>query len=226
MSFGVAGAVNTFGQGIGNAGNMTGYYIDSSNRPHGFDRRSAGVITTFDDPGVPPCNTSKTTPSAIDAKGIIGGTCGCPALLGFARDVAGTVINFGVGEYSTGAASINAAGATTGFYADFPGAVSQGFVRTSGGAVTKFAAPGTSVTTSPAGINAEGVITGVVYETGGVCHGFLRAPDGTPTLFDDPSAASSANQDTLPGGINSSLAIGGFYYDPAARCADSSALSR
>src|SRR5438105_3639550 len=58
--------------------------------------------------------------------------------------------------------------------------------------ITKFDAPGAGTAagqgTFPSGINPSGAITGFIRDANVARHGFLRAPDGTFTIFDDPGA--------------------------------------
>ena len=65
------------------------------------------------------------------------------------------------------------------------------------GSITTFDPPG-SVGTFPTGINAAGTITGYYGETTGtpftVFHGFLRARDGTITIFGVPGTPTTGNQ--------------------------------
>jgi len=100
-------------------------------------------------------------------------------------------------------------------------AVIHGFLRDPNGSFTLFDAPGVSpgvgnyLGTQPLGLNARGEIAGV-YEGGDlVGHGFLRAPDGTITVFDDPAEGVGANQGTWAYGINDRGEISGAVTDPA-----------
>lgn len=96
--------------------------------------------------------------------------------------------------------------------------------------ITTFDAPGAGtgagLGTFPSGINPAGTITGFTRDPNAARHAFLRAPDGTFTIFDDPLAGTcSTNCGTIGPGqgtrgyaINPSGAITGFYSDNTARC--------
>jgi hypothetical protein len=95
---------------------------------------------------------------------------------------------------------------------------------------TTFDAPGAGTAagqgTFPSGLNSSGAITGFIRDANAARHGFLRAPDGTFTIFDDPSAGSCSTscgtigngQGTRGYAINPSGEIAGFYTDNSARC--------
>src|SRR6201987_1197263 len=90
--------------------------------------------------------------------------------------------------------------------------------------ITTFDAPGAG--TIAFAINLSGAITGFTRDANNARHGFVRAPDGTFTIFDDPNAgtcsASCGNigngQGTRAYAINPSGQIVGFYTDNTARC--------
>src|SRR5439155_7939067 len=96
--------------------------------------------------------------------------------------------------------------------------------------ITKFDAPGAGTAagqgTFPSGINPSGTITGFIRDANAARHGFLRAPDGTFTIFDDPAAGTCSTscgtigngQGTRAYAINPSGEITGFYTDNSARC--------
>jgi hypothetical protein len=96
--------------------------------------------------------------------------------------------------------------------------------------ITTFDAPGAGTTagqgTFPSGMNPSGAIVGFTRDTNSARHGFLRAPDGTFTIFDDPNAGTCSTscgtigngQGTRAYAINPSGQIVGFYTDDSARC--------
>ena len=105
--------------------------------------------------------------------------------------------------------------------------VNAGETRTT---ITTFDAPGAGTGagqgTFPSGINSSGAITGFTRDTNSARHGFLRAPGGTFTIFDDPAAGTCTmscgtigpGQGTRAYAINPSGEIAGFYSDNSARC--------
>jgi uncharacterized membrane protein len=109
---------------------------------------------------------------------------------------AGTFVTFDVpGASSTAPNAINNSGATTGRYTD-AGGLTHSFLRTSDSTFTPFDPPGVvcnpstppSVCSVSYGINPAGTIAGVDITTPdtSTAHGFLRAPNGSFTLFDVP----------------------------------------
>jgi hypothetical protein len=96
--------------------------------------------------------------------------------------------------------------------------------------ITTFDAPGAGTAarqgTIAFCINPAGTITGYIRDANSARHAFLRAPDGTFTIFDNPGAgACSASCGTIGNGqgtrayaINPSGQIVGFYTDNSARC--------
>jgi hypothetical protein len=101
--------------------------------------------------------------------------------------------------YYTYPLSINANGAVTGF-ATF-GGTRLAFIRDAAGTITTFSAG--SGFTVPRSINDSGAITGTVGK-----RGFVRASDGTITLFDPIPSVN-----TLPQHINAAGSITGYYFD-------------
>src|ERR1700730_3857481 len=105
--------------------------------------------------------------------------------------------------------------------------VDAGETRT---ALTTFDAPGAGTApnqgTFPSGINLFGAITGFIRDANSARHAFLRARDGTFTIFDDPNAGTCSfscgtignGQGTRAYAINPSGEIVGFYTDNSARC--------
>jgi hypothetical protein len=96
--------------------------------------------------------------------------------------------------------------------------------------ITTFDAPGAGTAagqgTFANGMNDSGAITGFIRDANSARHGYLRAPDGTFTIFDDPGAGTCSTscgtigpgQGTRAYGINPSGEIVGFYSDNSARC--------
>jgi hypothetical protein len=178
------GTVTTFEQqyvtapfGINTAGEVGGYYLDSSLVYHGFVRTSKGQITTFGLPGGPGLAHYV---GGINTSGELAGYYfDGNAYHGFLRTTAGRLTYFeapraGKG-YSQGtvALGINAAGTITGYYVDSNNTV-HGFVRSSSGTTTDFDVPGASQTL-PSAINKAGEIVGFYLSDSGY-RGFVRTP--------------------------------------------------
>src|SRR6266478_5103445 len=96
--------------------------------------------------------------------------------------------------------------------------------------ITTFDAPGAGTAagqgTIAFAVNLSGAITGFTRDTNNARHGFLRAPDGTFTVFDNPNAGSCSascgnignGQGTRAFAINPSEQIVGSYTDNIGRC--------
>jgi len=199
------------------AGAVTGWYVDSNNGTHGFLRAPDGTITEFDVPG----DSGGTVPyGGINAAGTITGyyVDASNAWHGFLRSSKGHFTTFSVsGAYYTAAESINAAGATTGWWADANFDAYHGFVRDPHGKITRFDPPGAGKDngqgTVPWSINDAGVISGQYQDTNGVYHGFVRDPHGKITTYDVPDAGTGSGQGTQPNVINNPGAVTGDYID-------------
>jgi hypothetical protein len=96
--------------------------------------------------------------------------------------------------------------------------------------ITTFDAPGAGTAagqgTFANGMNTSGTVVGFIRDANFARHAFLRAPDGTFTMFDDPNAGTCTmscgtigpGQGTRAYAINPSGEITGFYSDNSARC--------
>ncbi|MGH8093133.1 MAG: hypothetical protein ACREIF_06640 [Chthoniobacterales bacterium] len=96
--------------------------------------------------------------------------------------------------------------------------------------ITTFDAPGAGTAagqgTFSSGINLLGSTTGFVHDANDARHGFLRAPNGTFTIFDDPAAGTCTTscgtigngQGTRAYAINLFGQVTGFFTDNSARC--------
>lgn len=106
-----------------------------------------------------------------------------------------------------------------------------GLSRNAGGTtITTFDAPGAGTApgqgTVAFGINPAGAIAGFTRDANFARHGFLRAPDGTITVFDDPNAGTCSTscgtigngQGTRAFAINPAGVITGSYTDNSGRC--------
>jgi len=96
--------------------------------------------------------------------------------------------------------------------------------------ITTFDAPGAGTGagqgTIAFSLNPSGAIAGFIRDANNARHGFLRAPDGTFTIIDDPAAGTCSTscgtigngQGTRAFAINPSGEIAGFYTDNTGRC--------
>ena len=103
-------------------------------------------------------------------------------------------------------------------------------VSAGGTTIATFDAPGAGTAagqgTVAFAVNLSGVIAGFTRDTNNARHGFLRAPDGTITIFDDPNAGTCSTscgsigngQGTRAFAINPSGQIVGFYTDNTGGC--------
>ena len=241
--FDVPGVPTTIGHrgtlplSINAGGDITGFYVDSSDVRHGFVRLANGTFSTIDAPGAGTAGTQGTTALSIDVAGDIAGFYRDPngTTHGFLRAANGTItapLNApGAGTGSGGKVSfggtlptsINASEAIAGVFADNSGAY-HGFVYTAGSATpafTTFDAPGAGAGavlrgTVPTSINSSGDVSGVYADASGVTHGFLRAgATGTITApIDAPSATTSGTfSGTILISINSTDQITGTFED-------------
>jgi hypothetical protein len=129
-----------------------------------------------------------------------------------------TFITFSAGNCDTRPVAINDFGTITG-YCGVPAKYryDMGFVRDASGTITQFSAPN-AIQTEPAGINAQGSITGTYYVISVLgypgpptyaVHGFVRSPQGVITTIDGPSTT-----ETWATGINNAGTITGYYTGP------------
>jgi hypothetical protein len=203
---------------INASGASAGSLRDQASAQHGFIRASNGTFTIIDALG-----SSSTNAFAINDTGEIAGAfTDVSGSHGFVRASDGTFTAF---DPSGGTAHvgilivkrITAGGVVVGFYTD-SSFVFHGFLRAADGTNTVLDAPGagTMLTTGTqvGDINAHGVIVGGIVTASGVGastgHSFLRAADGTYTVFDPPEAGSHGS-DAIS--INDSGVILGAYLD-------------
>jgi len=207
---------------------ISGIYIDADNVYHGFLRSPGGAITKFDVPGggTGPGQGTVEVKGMTPAPEIVGTILDANNVWhGFLRTRSGRFTIFdapdaGKGAFQgTGGLSVNPSGLILGIYLD-ANDLWHGFLRSPDGAMTEFGAPGAGTVpgsyqgTYPAnlsGINPEGANVGEYCDTNYLNHGYLLAPDGTFTEFDDPNARTGADtgQGTLALGINPAGEISG-----------------
>jgi hypothetical protein len=120
---------------------------------------------------------------------------------------------------------INSSGAIAGFYVGSSN-VFHAYVREADGTLVTFDAPGAPSTADgppPIGTSAgtgqgtyapamddSGAIAGYVIDATGVAHSYLRAPDGTMTLFDVPGAGAESGQGTMAGNMGAGVITGNY----------------
>jgi hypothetical protein len=218
---GTGSAQGTQPTSINPAGEITGYYTDANSTSHGFLRAADGTITTFDVAGAGSALNQGTFAIAINATEAITGYYVDAVYRhhGFVRASNGTVTTFdGPLVFSISPNSVDPAGDITGQYLD--GAGAHAFLRVSAGTIAILDVPGGASTSPlvcayPCGpaIGSDGTIAGDYQGASQQFHGFLRAPDGTFTTFDAPSAGTGSNQGTFALAINTAGAITGYYLD-------------
>lgn len=201
-------------------GAVAGYYVDymgDSVIVHGFLRAPDGSLQTIDYPN----SAGDTEISAVNNAGTIAGYYAKPNAIyhGIYQAAGDAMISFdapGAGYgggfiQGTLAKAMNASGTIAGYYID-NNFVKHGFVRTAGGTIMSFDAPGAGGDmfdgTQTYAINDGGAVTGV-YSGVGVWGAFVRSPKGPITTFNVPNSGS-----TTPQSINARGEIAGFYTDP------------
>jgi hypothetical protein len=113
--------------------------------------------------------------------------------------------------------ALNTSGVSAGYYID-TGGVFHGFVRSAGGTITTFDAPGTGSdieggVLNEGGMNDSGTLTGPYTDASGVYHGLVRTAGGTITSFDVTGAGIGGGQGTIPHWIDTAGDIAGRYAD-------------
>jgi hypothetical protein len=209
---------------------IAGNYIDAKGVYHGFLRAPDGIIFKFDVPG----QGTGAGQGTVEVKGmtptgeIVGTMFDSNNMFhGFLRSPFGKYTIFDAPGtengtvLGTGGLGVNPAGVVLGTYEDINSAW-HGLLRSPDGTLTPFdpadAGTGASQGTYPAnlsGINPFGASVGESFDANYVWHGYLLAPDGTFTIFDDSNAGMVADsgQGTLSLGINPAGEISGLYID-------------
>ncbi len=169
-------------EGLGEAGAIAGWYIDSNSVNHGYLRDPDGTITTLDAPGALTGANQGTLAYGINPAGEIPGVYydGNNVLHGFLRYPGGKFVAVDVqGATGTQVENINTFGVIDGNYYDTNGA-SRGFARAPGGTIIRFDAPGAGTAsgqgTSVGANNASGEVPGYYTDENNVFHGFLWKP--------------------------------------------------
>jgi hypothetical protein len=216
-SFVAPGAVESWGQGINNAGVIAGGYSPNQGADiDGFIRDSSGNITNF-----AVSNARNTLVQNINASSQIVGTYTDDSSFnshGFIRSPEGNIITFDApGAAQTYAMGIANDGTVVGWQVNStdPNAVRHAFYRDAQGSITSFDAPGAGTGedqgTFAIGVNAADTVTGYYADPNSVWHGFVRDSSGSFVVFDDPNAGGKANQGTFPCCINRLGQIAGGF---------------
>jgi len=184
----------TEGASINSAGWIAGDFVDGCwGADHGLLRAPDGTLTEFDAPDsvFPYC--AENVPYFC----------------------------YPYGTTSAFFSGINPAGTITGWFQDWNWwdspfyYVEHSWVGTPG-TISEFDAPNTTLDEDGSwsgSINPAGAVTGTYWDSNGVQHGYVRAPDGTITTFDAPHAGTLSGQGTVAENINPSGAIVGNYWD-------------
>jgi hypothetical protein len=234
ITFDVPGAGTGAGQGtfawnIVEGDWISGNYIDGSGVYHGFLRAPDGTITTFDAPGM-------GTGSGQGVVEIMGLTPSLEIVGSYfdANNVWHAFLRTPRGKISaidcpraaasggTAAGPMNAVGLISEMYLDVNGAW-HGCIREPDGTFVYYDPPdagtgsgqGTYVAPLNEGVSPDGTIVGEYWDNNWIWHGYIRAPDGNITEYDDPYAGSVADsgQGTETFGINPAGEIWGEYID-------------
>jgi uncharacterized membrane protein len=214
-------ALNGYGAGtcissINSSGAVAGTYVIVLNQWQGFARGSDGQFSSpLTSADIPP-GANKITPTSIDDAGDVAGyyvdnMLAYPFIVSSNGQLILLPISFlpGFGPPGGQIRYLSATGDAVGIYE--PLGASSGFVRHSDGSFEFVAAPSNGdpnyAGTDAWCINSSGSIVGAVYSK--VSHSFLRAPDGTFTIFDPPGIAGRS----IALFINASGAIAGNFQD-------------
>jgi uncharacterized membrane protein len=203
--------------GINSTGTIAGLFVDQSNVEHSYIRTTDGTITVFD-----PQGSSFSFATCINDAGTVAGRYDLPlgGAQGYIRSNDGTFSAFVIPEGQLSVApfveQINASDAVTGIFIN--GGVDHGFLLVPPGTLAIIDAPGAGMTvgdgTEALDVNGNGVVVGLIRNGAAdgvaVTHSFMRATDGTYTVFDPPQAGANGS---LADGVNDSGVIVGSYVD-------------
>ena len=209
--------VGTEAVAINSAGTIAGFFVDQANVEHSYIRTPEGTITLIDPPG----SVFSAAVGINDAGTVVGRYALAGPQQAYIRSTDGTfsafVIPMGQSSLPPSPAQINAAGAIVGRFLDSSG-VGHGFLLDSTLALTILDAPGAGSAlgegTAALDINGDGVVVGFIDNGAAnglaVLHSFMRAADGTYSVFDPPGAGPNGS---LADGVNDSGTIVGSYID-------------
>lgn len=172
-----------------------------------------------------------TNPTSINAKGVVTGTYDFSGnYKGFVRQPDGTIETFQVpGALYTDPTSINTKGEITGRYSTEARGPSHGFVRKPDGSIKTFKIPHDNFGDYPVTVNSSGTIFGY-YMHGRTFQGFIRARNGTLTIFGCGSTVINAGNDlgAATGGCDRAFVRnpdGTFTFFDAGRSTDPMAMN-
>lgn len=129
---------------------------------------------------------------------------------GFLRAPDNTFTKINVSTFPTSAFWINDLGAIIGNY--LADGIQHAYILTPKGKFLTFE-PEDTQGTFGLDINNKGIATGDYVDSGGVWHGFIRARDGTLTVFDESNAGTDVDQGTFAGATNTHGDTTGPYVD-------------
>ena len=204
-----SGAKGTFARGINDAGQIVGYYIDSSGTSHGF-LYSGGTYTTIDD-----ALGGSTELLGINNAGQVVGyyndssstAHGFLATLPTTTSYSFTTLNVPSSTGGAQAYGINNTGQIVGEYEDSSGAEHAFLYNSSSFAYSTLDYP-SAIGSSADGINDVGQVVGVYVDSSGTPHGFI-ASGGFHFSFDD----SLGTKGTVAFGTNDAELVVGYYFD-------------
>ena len=200
----VPGSTFTFGHGINNMGQVTGYYLapETGEARQSFIRDSSGNFTLF------AFGRGPTQADGINNGGFVAGSFGVSNVEhGFVRDPGGGFITFDVpGSIRTFPDGINSSLQVSGYFDNSSG--SHGFIRNPGGGFITFDVPG-SVGTFAEAINNADTVAGSVAKNFRE-QSFTRSAEGIFTIIDFPNSSR-----TVVLGINDAGDLSGLFTDSA-----------
>jgi PEP-CTERM motif len=211
------GAASTQVTGINGAGDLSGFYVDTSGNTHGFTR-IGGSFATVDNPASTVFNQALGINNSDETVGYYAPTAaGSPGDVAYSQTGGSfTDINHLLPtNFNSQAVGINSTAMPwiVGFYQPDAGlTTSFGFVD-EGGAITEID-PFGSTFTQALGVNDLGEIVGFYVDVFGNQHGYIDN-GGVFTSFDPPFSAS-----TTINGINDKGDIVGFYTNPTTDTVD------
>ena len=172
----------------------------------GFLRKSDGDFVSFDQP--------TALPRAVNAKGETAGYMNDASDDAFFAGADGTVSAFlppDWGRFNAVAVAIDGRGNIAGNYYDTH-LVSRGFLRSRGGNIVTFDAPGAGTKTERGtfvtGLASGDIAAGYVVDNSNTDHGFLRARDGIFTAVDVAGASRNGTRVLC---ISANGIVGGYY---------------